>query len=103
MKPLVIIPALNEEQTIEKVIRAVLDQKIKLEILIVDGYSVDNTVPVVRELARKRSNIHLYISFPRKQERDSVTRFVPDSDGPWKGIMTRLLPWMEIFHMIRHT
>lgn len=59
MKPLVIIPALNEEQTIEKVIRAVLDQKIKLEILIVDGYSVDNTVPVVRELARKRSNIHL--------------------------------------------
>lgn len=59
MKPLVIIPTLNEEETIQKIIVKVLEQNAKLDILVVDGYSTDNTATLVKKMAKKNQRIDL--------------------------------------------
>lgn len=56
----IIIPTLNEERHIERCIDSLMCQSFpfnKMEILIVDGGSVDNTINIVKEIAHKYDNI----------------------------------------------
>jgi GT2 family glycosyltransferase len=58
----VIIPCLNEEKYIRRCLISILENdypKDKLEIIVVDGGSTDGTTKIVKELARKHSNIKL--------------------------------------------
>jgi succinoglycan biosynthesis protein ExoA len=52
----IVLPALNEENYIERCIRSLLDDpypRDRLEIFVVDGGSTDRTVAITRELARE--------------------------------------------------
>ncbi|MCB1059489.1 MAG: polyprenol monophosphomannose synthase [Calditrichaeota bacterium] len=59
MKALVIIPTYNEKEGIEAIIRAVLDQKIGVDVLIVDDNSPDGTGQIVKNLQESEPNLHL--------------------------------------------
>lgn len=59
MKALVVIPTYNEKEGIEAIIRAVLDQKLGVDILIVDDSSPDGTSDIVRSLQTSAPNLHL--------------------------------------------
>ena len=60
MKLSIVIPALNEEASIEKTLMA-LDSRVKTgcEIIVVDDHSTDNTAQIVGDLSAKRKNIRL--------------------------------------------
>ncbi len=55
MKPTltVVIPALNEEKYIEKTLRSLRRQSVKIEIIVVDNGSKDRTMEISREIADK--------------------------------------------------
>lgn len=64
----VVLPALNEEQYLERCIRSLLDDpqpRDRLEIFVVDGGSTDRTVAIAHELAREFGFIRV-IRNPRK-------------------------------------
>ncbi|EGT3631129.1 glycosyltransferase family 2 protein [Morganella morganii] len=57
----VIIPTFNSERTIELAIRSVLKQTYKIdEIIIIDDFSSDETVNIVKNLCLENKNIILY-------------------------------------------
>lgn len=49
-KGLVIIPTYNEKENIDAIVRAILDQKLDIDILVVDDSSPDGTGAIVTEL-----------------------------------------------------
>lgn len=51
MKFSIIIPCLNSFETIRKCIDSVLSQRVDLEVIIIDGGSVDGTLEVIRQIA----------------------------------------------------
>jgi len=57
----VIIPCRNEEKYIDKCIKSILSQSYsgRVEVLIVDGMSDDNTVSIINELTKVNSNVRL--------------------------------------------
>lgn len=56
----VVIPTYNEEKTIYKLINSILDQTIPpKEILIVDGFSNDGTIDIVRNIIKKNNTVKL--------------------------------------------
>ena len=61
-KASIIIPVLNEEKFIEECIESVVsntDDIEKMEIIIVDGGSEDNTVEIVKKISSKFKNLIL--------------------------------------------
>lgn len=59
MTSLCVIPTFNEAQTIEKVVRAVLDAAGDLDLLVVDDSSPDGTGEIVAGLAAAQPRLHL--------------------------------------------
>lgn len=59
MKALVIIPTFNEKEGISEIIRAVLDQKLGVDVLIVDDNSPDGTGAIVKDLQKSEPSLHL--------------------------------------------
>ncbi|MCD6459328.1 glycosyltransferase [bacterium] len=56
----VLIPALNEENNIEKCVTSLINQEYKnLEIIVVNDRSTDNTEEIVKKLCRQDKRIHL--------------------------------------------
>ena len=56
----VVIPTYNEEKTINKLIYSILEQTLQpKEILIVDGFSTDKTIKIVREIIKKNKKVKL--------------------------------------------
>jgi dolichol-phosphate mannosyltransferase len=56
----VVIPCFNEDKTIEKCIRRVLeiqDRYLSLEIIVIDDASTDNSLPIIQSLATKHPEI----------------------------------------------
>ena len=60
MKLSIAIPCLNEERRIKELLENLTKQTTKPEIVIVDGGSTDNTVPIIKQYAKKHKNIKLY-------------------------------------------
>jgi len=54
-----ILPTLNEEQTIGKSIKYVLKEFPEMKILVVDGNSKDRTAEIVKEFASQNKNVFL--------------------------------------------
>ncbi len=59
MKALVIIPTYNEKEGIEAIVRAVLVQKLGIDILIVDDNSPDGTADIIRNMQKTEPALHL--------------------------------------------
>ncbi|UCG30127.1 MAG: polyprenol monophosphomannose synthase [candidate division WOR-3 bacterium] len=64
-KGLVIIPTYNESANIERIINIILAVSQKLEILVIDDNSPDNTANIIRKMKKKNGRIHLKTR-PRK-------------------------------------
>jgi rSAM/selenodomain-associated transferase 2 len=52
MKTSVIVPALNEERDIDRALLSVVNQRVRAELVVVDGGSRDNTVGIARHYAK---------------------------------------------------
>lgn len=59
MRALVIIPTYNEKEGIEAIIRAVLDQKLGVDVLVVDDNSPDGTAGLVTAMQATSPGLHL--------------------------------------------
>ncbi|MBK6767188.1 MAG: polyprenol monophosphomannose synthase [bacterium] len=59
MKSLVIIPTYNETEGIEAIVRAVLDQKLGVDVLVVDDNSPDGTAALVTSMQAAEPGLHL--------------------------------------------
>lgn len=64
-KGLVIIPTYNESANIEKIINVILAVSRKLEVLVIDDNSPDNTAKIITEMRKKNARVHLETR-PRK-------------------------------------
>ncbi|MEZ4842015.1 MAG: polyprenol monophosphomannose synthase [Flavobacteriaceae bacterium] len=64
---LVIIPTYNEKENIENIIRAVFDQKIAFDILVVDDNSPDGTAAIVKILQQEFAD-RLFLEIRREKE-----------------------------------
>lgn len=65
----IIMPVLNEEPHIEKVVTSLLQQELpdfELEVLLIDGMSTDRTREIIEAMAAKDSRIHLHVNKRRK-------------------------------------
>jgi dolichol-phosphate mannosyltransferase len=58
-KGLVIIPTYNESANIERIINIILAVSQKLEVLVIDDNSPDNTAKIIREMKAKNARVHL--------------------------------------------
>lgn len=59
MRALVIIPTYNEKEGVEAIVRAVLDQKLGVDILIVDDNSPDGTADIIRNMQKNEKALYL--------------------------------------------
>ena len=78
-----IIPTLNEEKYLEQTITSLLSNDYpdsKLEILIIDGLSKDNTLVIAQEFANKFTNIRL-ISNPKIYQSAALNIGIKESKG----------------------
>lgn len=64
-KGLVIIPTYNESANIEKIINIILAVSQKLEVLVIDDNSPDNTADIIRGMMTKNARVHL-VTRPKK-------------------------------------
>jgi dolichol-phosphate mannosyltransferase len=64
---LVIIPTYNEKENIENIIRAVFNQKIAFDILVVDDNSPDGTATIVKNLQQEFAD-RLFLEIRREKE-----------------------------------
>lgn len=64
-KGLVIIPTYNESANIERIINIILAVSPKLEVLVIDDNSPDNTADIIKRMKKKNRRIHLKTR-PRK-------------------------------------
>jgi len=61
----VLIPARNEERSIEACVRAALaSERVDLEVLVLDDHSEDRTAEIVRQIARTDSRLQLFSAPP---------------------------------------
>ena len=82
-KASIIIPVLNEERFIEECIESVVsntDDIEKMEIIIVDGGSEDNTVEIVKKISSKYQNVIL-LHNPKKITPISLNLGIKESSG----------------------
>ena len=63
-KPLVIIPTLNEVNTISALIRKILELHADCHVLVVDGGSTDGTDNAVREIGQQNPQVQIVIQSP---------------------------------------
>ena len=59
MSNIVIIPTYKESENIEALVKAISEQKVAFDILIVDDNSPDGTADIVKNLQKSFSNLHL--------------------------------------------
>ena len=82
-KASIIIPVLNEEKFIEDCIESVIDNTNdieKMEVIIVDGGSKDNTVEIVKRISSDHKNITL-LHNPKKITPISLNLAINESSG----------------------
>ena len=59
MKALIIVPTYNERENLEELVRRIFDQKLPIEILIVDDNSPDGTGTLADEMAAREPRVHV--------------------------------------------
>lgn len=70
----IIMPVYNEERTLEEVIRRVLKQKMVDRLIIVNDASKDNSLSIIKKMARKDRRITYFTNNPNRGKGYSVRR-----------------------------
>jgi len=71
----VVLPTLNEKETIEKLINAILKNYPKIKIIVADDNSTDGTIDIVKRISSKNRNVRL---LERKGRKKGLTASVID-------------------------
>lgn len=85
MSFLVVIPCLNEEENIERLVSQILanNQEGEVRIVIADGGSTDNTVKIAQYLAEKQQNV-FYLHNPKRLQSAAINlaveKFAEDAE-----------------------
>ena len=59
----IIIPCYNSAKTLKKCLDSIINQTYKnIEIILVDDFSIDNTVEIIKDYAKSNSNIKFFLS-----------------------------------------
>ena len=85
MEVSVIIPILNEEKYIRDCIKSVVEQdfpKNEMELILVDGCSIDGTIDIIKDLQKKYSFIRL-LSNPQKKVQYALNIGVRNARGKY--------------------
>ncbi|MBW1803352.1 MAG: glycosyltransferase [Deltaproteobacteria bacterium] len=64
MKPVVIIPTLNENEGIVKLITGILNENLNLDVLVIDGHSEDGTFESVKAFSEKNPHVSIIRQSP---------------------------------------
>ena len=77
MNALIVIPCLNEEKNIERLIQQFLNNNkdYGIRIVVVDGGSTDNTKKIINVLAKKHSNV-LYLHNQKRLQSVAINQAV---------------------------
>ena len=82
----IIIPTYNEEKYIEKCLSGVLDFQLpknhEIEIFVIDGMSIDNTVKIVKKLKKINKRIKL-LKNPKKIQAVALNIGINNAKGNW--------------------
>ncbi len=82
MKTSILVPAFNEEATIETVLRRVLQLPIaELEIIAVDDASTDRTLAILQNLARENPNITVLSQVKNQGKTHAIARAIGQFTG----------------------
>jgi glycosyltransferase involved in cell wall biosynthesis len=92
----VVIPAYNRAQFIEGAVYSVLTQTYtNLEVVVVDDGSTDNTVPILKEQARKDARIRLIQHSHRKGAQAARNTGIHAAQGQWIAFLDSDDQWLS--------
>lgn len=82
MKVSILVPAFNEEKTIERILNKLLALPIDdFEIIVVDDCSTDSTGEIVRRIASNVSNIRFFFQAKNSGKTAAIARAISESSG----------------------
>ena len=100
----VIIPAYNEELTIEHVIKDYINQKYVKDVLVIDNHSSDKTVEIAKQcgatVITKKTNMginHSYhVGLNESLKTDSNIIVLTEADGTYSGYdLQKMIPYLD--------
>ena len=100
----VIIPAYNEELTIEHVIKDYINQKHVKDIIVVDNHSSDKTVSIAKQcgatVITKKTNMGInhsyYVGLNESLKTDSNIIVLTEADGTYNGYdLQKMIPYLD--------
>jgi glycosyltransferase involved in cell wall biosynthesis len=84
----IIVPSFNQGHFLRETLDSILGQDYRpLEVLVMDGGSKDQTVPILRELAARHSELQ-WVSEPDHGVADAVNKGLARARGPIAGIQS---------------
>ena len=84
----IILPAYNEKDTVEPLIRRILNLKYPVEIIVVDDNSPDGTWKIVDKISKENNNVRLL----RRIDKKGLTSAILDGISNSKG---EIVVWMD--------
>ena len=100
----VIIPAYNEEPTIEHVIKDYINQKHVKDVIVVDNHSSDKTVSIAKQcgatVITKKTNMGInhsyYVGLNESLKTDSNIIVLTEADGTYNGYdLQKMIPYLD--------
>lgn len=85
----ILIPAWNEEETIEKTIDKVMDSDYKglIEVIVLNDFSTDNTVSIVKRLMKKYPKLKLFNNKKNLGKPETLNLGIKSAKGELVGIV----------------
>jgi glycosyltransferase involved in cell wall biosynthesis len=84
----IIVPSYNRENTILRTLNSVINQTYKnIEILVVDDFSIDNTVPIIKSIMETEPRLQLLINTENKGANYTRNRGIKRAKGKYFSLI----------------